>query len=97
MTHKRPWADDICGELVDRKLFGLDACKLDDRRPLIGFVGDELAKVGGRASDHRAAEVGEPRFNFGSARPALISLLSFSMMSAGVFLGAPTPKNALAS
>src|SRR5262249_16986263 len=27
----------------------------------------------------------------GSARPALISLLSLSMISAGVFLGAPTP------
>jgi hypothetical protein len=33
----------------------------------------------------------------GSARPALISLLSFSMISAGVFLGAPTPNHALAS
>src|SRR5262249_41617608 len=33
----------------------------------------------------------------GSERPALISLLSFPMMSAGVFLGAPTPPQALAS
>src|SRR5215831_13870998 len=30
-------------------------------------------------------------FMRGSARPALISLLSLSMISAGVFLGAPTP------
>ena len=30
-------------------------------------------------------------FSFASARPALISLFSLSMISAGVFLGAPTP------
>src|SRR5439155_7566346 len=33
----------------------------------------------------------------GSASAALISLLSLSMISAGVFLGAPTPIHALAS
>src|SRR5262249_16402289 len=33
----------------------------------------------------------------GSARPPLISLLSLSTISAGVFLGAPTPDQALAS
>src|SRR5262245_61066762 len=33
----------------------------------------------------------------GSARPALISLFSFSTISAGVALGAPTPHQALAS
>jgi transposase len=32
-----------------------------------------------------------------SARPALISLLSLSMTSVGVFLGAPTPYHPLAS
>src|SRR6266581_4445736 len=32
-----------------------------------------------------------------SARPALISLLSFSMIAAGVFLGAPRPNHALVS
>ena len=36
-------------------------------------------------------------FNFGSARPALIALLSFSMMSTGVFLGAQRPFHPLAS
>src|SRR6516165_2925243 len=36
-------------------------------------------------------------FIFGSARAALISLLSFSTISAGVFLGAPTPLHPLAS
>src|SRR5258708_3291389 len=36
-------------------------------------------------------------FNSGSARPALISLLSLSITSTGVFLGAPMPYQALAS
>ena len=34
-------------------------------------------------------------FILGSARAALISLLSLSMISAGVFLGAPTPYQVL--
>jgi hypothetical protein len=33
----------------------------------------------------------------GSARPALISFLSLSMISMGVFLGAPRPNQALAA
>src|SRR5262249_26799202 len=36
-------------------------------------------------------------FPLGSAGPALISLLSLSMVSAGVFFGAPTPYQVLAS
>ena len=36
-------------------------------------------------------------FSFGSARPALISLLSLSTISAGVFLGAPMPNQELTS
>ena len=36
-------------------------------------------------------------FNLGSTRPALISLLSLSTISAGVSLGAPMPCSALAS
>src|SRR6516225_4812174 len=36
-------------------------------------------------------------FILGSARPALISLLSLSTISAGVALGAPTPDQLLAS
>src|SRR5262249_56797232 len=34
-------------------------------------------------------------FSLGSARPALISLLSLSMTSAGGFFGAPTPDQGL--
>src|SRR5262249_16808458 len=36
-------------------------------------------------------------FILGSARPALISLLSFSTISAGVVFGAPTPYQVLTS
>src|SRR5215813_4948724 len=36
-------------------------------------------------------------FNLGSVTPALISLLSFSIISAGVLRGAPTPYQLLAS
>src|SRR5262249_29246379 len=35
--------------------------------------------------------------SLGSARPALISRLSLCVISAGMFRGAPTPQNALAS
>jgi mutator family transposase len=35
--------------------------------------------------------------NFASARPAVISLFSLSAISAGVFLGIPTPNHVLAS
>src|SRR5262245_55870589 len=35
-------------------------------------------------------------FILGSARPALISRFSLSMISAGVFLGAPTPRGEVA-
>ena len=36
-------------------------------------------------------------FNLGSARAALVSRLSWSMISAGVFFGAPMPAHALVS
>jgi hypothetical protein len=38
-----------------------------------------------------------PTFNLGSERPALTSLLSLSTISAGVFLGTPTPYHWLIS
>src|SRR5215510_11574354 len=41
----------------------LDAGRLDHLGPFLGFVGNELAKIGGRARECRAAEVGEPCFH----------------------------------
>src|SRR5262249_39672685 len=43
----------------------LETQRLDHLGPFLGFVGDELAKIGGRARKRRAAEVGEPRFHVG--------------------------------
>src|SRR5437764_5058370 len=48
----------------------------------------------GRTGPARSANVA---LNLGSARPALISVLSLSMISLDVSLGAPTPKIALCS
>jgi hypothetical protein len=39
--------------------------KSDHLRPLIGFVGDQLPKIGGRARKHRRAKVGERRLDLG--------------------------------
>ena len=36
-----------------------------DHLPLLGFIGDEVAEVGGRARNHRAAQVGKPRLDLG--------------------------------
>ena len=70
---------------------GFDVGRPDHLGPLLGFVGDELAEFGGRAGKHVPPRSAIRAFILGSARPALISLFSFSMISAGVFLGAPTP------
>ena len=39
----------------------LDVDRPDHLGPLLGFVGDEFAEAGQRQSEHRAAEVGDPR------------------------------------
>ena len=43
----------------------LDVGRPDHLAPLLGFVGDELSEVGGRARKHRAAQIGEPRLHLG--------------------------------
>ena len=39
----------------------LDACELHHLAPLLRFVGDELAEVGGREREHVTAQVNESR------------------------------------
>src|SRR5262249_61911868 len=39
----------------------LDIGDPDHLAPLFGFVGNQLAEIGGRAGKHRAAEIGELR------------------------------------
>src|SRR5262245_8880894 len=53
-----------CGsELADRNVqaasFRLDVCRPYHLSPLFSFVGNELAKVSGRAGKHRTADFGE--------------------------------------
>ena len=69
----------------------LDICRTNDSGPLVGFVADQFSE-----SDGDNASAVPPRSAIlasisGSPSPALISLLSFSMMSAGTPLGAPNP------
>jgi hypothetical protein len=78
-------------------LLRLEARKFDDFCPLLGFLSDKLAKVGGQTGKRCAAQVGKPRLQLRIGERRFISLLSLSMISAGVPLGAPMPKNALAS
>src|SRR5262249_33734181 len=42
----------------------LDVGRHDHLAPFLGFVGDELAEIGRRASKHRAAQIGKPCFEF---------------------------------
>src|SRR5262245_52416678 len=42
----------------------LDVEGPDDLAPLFAVVSDELAEIGGRANERRAAELGEPRLDF---------------------------------
>ena len=65
--------------------------------PFLGFVGDKLTEISGRTGKCGAAQVGKRPSNLGSERAALISLLSLSTISAGVFFGAPMPVQKLAS
>src|SRR5205807_9570817 len=43
----------------------LDTRELHHLAPLLDFIGDELAKIGGRARKHRAAQVGKPCLKLG--------------------------------
>src|SRR5215831_14568067 len=83
---------DVITDRSPSSLLPLDVCCSDHLAPLLGFVGNQLTEVGGRApSSVRRALM------LGCARPALISLFSLSMISVDVFLGTATPFQVLAS
>src|SRR5262245_30662315 len=44
---------------MDAKSLRLDAGELHDLRPFLGFLSDELGKVGGRAPKRHAAQLGK--------------------------------------
>src|ERR1035438_8936790 len=55
--------------------------------PLLGFVGDQLSKVGGRARKCRAAQVGKPRFHLGIGEARIDLLVELFNDLGGCVLG----------
>src|SRR5215468_11576057 len=53
------------GIYIRLALFRLYVGRPDHLRPLLGFVSDEFAEVGGRHRHWHAAQLGEPRLEFG--------------------------------
>src|SRR5215831_5881172 len=53
------------GSFTVPSLFRFDVGRPDDLAPLLGFFGDEPAKIAGRAGKRSAAEISEPSFQFG--------------------------------
>jgi hypothetical protein len=76
---------------------GLNARELDHLDPLLGFYGDASPESVGEPASTAPPTSASRTFNLGSARLALTSLLSLSMISAGVFLDTPRPSHALDS
>ena len=74
----------------------LDASELHHLGPLLGFVYDELAVVRGPGNGATPSSTSRA-LSLESVRLALISLLSLSTIAVGVFLGAETPYQLLAS
>jgi hypothetical protein len=64
-------------------------------RIYLGFIGDSFRIAASQESQQ--PQVSEPCLHPGSARAALISLLSLSTISAGAFLGVPMPYQPLFS
>ena len=89
------------GHVSGRNLPGstrLDAREFDHLGPFLGFLGDELCESQRASPEKRRRPTSSSRaFILGSARAVLISLLSLSTISAGVFFGAPMPNQPLAS
>ncbi len=74
-----------------RALLRLDVGRSDHPAPLLGFRGDEVPEVCGRARNRDAAQIGEPRLHLGIGEARVNLLVDFVMTSAGVPFGAPTP------
>src|SRR5262249_42062084 len=54
---------------------GLEAGELHHLGPFFGFVGDEVAEVGGRARESRAAQVGNQRRDLGVSEGSVYLLV----------------------
>src|SRR5262249_51301401 len=74
-----PWAragagaaDSVATKCTEIEIFGSlgpDAQRSDQLAPFLGFFGDELAKVGGRACKYRGSQIGKSRFQLGIDEP----------------------------
>ena len=89
-TWQRPCVSAAFSFVVTLSLssFRLDVVRTDDLAPLLGFVGNQLTEIGGRTGNTVLPKSASRAMILGSASAALISLLSLSMMSAGVPRGA---------
>src|SRR5215472_18688931 len=54
-----------CVDARGSTLLGLDVGRPDHLAPLLGFVGDELTEVAGRAWEHSATKVSKARLHLG--------------------------------
>src|SRR5215510_2111647 len=75
----------------------LDARELDDLGPLFGFVGDELAKIGGRTRKHRTSQIGEARLHgrIGESGIDLLVELVDDLCRRGLWYDDPIPASRL--
>jgi hypothetical protein len=53
------------------RLLRLDVGRPDHFAPFLGFVGDELAEIGGREREHVATEIGNPRLHIGVGKSSV--------------------------
>ncbi len=56
---------------ADYRSLRLDMGRADHLGPLLGFIGDELAEVGGRARKGRTAKLGKPGLQLGIGKPCI--------------------------
>src|SRR6476619_102914 len=61
----RIWRIRTYGTLASARSLRFDVGCPDYLAPFLGFVGDELSEIGGRAAKHGAAQIGEPRHDLG--------------------------------
>ena len=76
---------------TDRPLLRLDMGRPDHLAPFLGFVSNQLPKIGWRAGEHRAAKVGKPRLEFGIGESRVDTLVELLDYLGGRLLGRADP------
>src|SRR5262245_52252361 len=70
--------NDASGIRLSPGLFGLDVGRPDYLSPLLGFLSDELAELGGRAGKWGFAEIGKPRLHLGIGEASVDPLVELA-------------------